>query len=95
MYTFEVRIGKDESVAALKEYNWPNFREVDAKSLVIWNASAPFDKNPKDHIKALGLVVGDSLQPPDILSLHVFQFGLEKRTVHIVVDRLPSGPGEL
>jgi hypothetical protein len=46
------------------------------------------------NVKALGLVVGDSLQPPDVLSLDVIPFMLEKRTVqtvHIVVDCPPSG----
>jgi hypothetical protein len=64
------------------------FCEVDAKSLVIRKVSVPFNQYLKNNIKVLGLV---ALQLPDILSLDVFRLGLEKRTVHIVVDRPPSG----
>ena len=92
---FPVKIGKDEDVGTLKKYikeeKRPLFDHIPADSLVLWKASVPFNENLKDDVKALHLVVGDSLQPPDILSLDVFRLGLKKRTVHIVVDRPLSG----
>jgi hypothetical protein len=91
---FEVDIGKQKSVAALKkaikEEKSQAFRDIDADSLVLWNVSVPFNRSLKGNVEQLSLVDDESLQPPDIL-VDVFPSGLEKRSVHIVVKRPPPG----
>jgi hypothetical protein len=56
----------------------------------IHHPSIPFNVNLKDAVEARDLVSSAALLPPDVLS-DVFQSGLAKRTIHIVVDRPPSG----
>jgi hypothetical protein len=59
-HTFEVKIGKEESVAALKkaikEEKSQAFREVDADPLVLWNENIPLDEHLKETVEKLGLV---------------------------------------
>jgi hypothetical protein len=91
---FEVKMGRERSVAALKEAikekKSQAFRDVDADSLVLWKVSAPFNRSLKGNVEQLNLIHDESLQPPDVL-LDVFPSGLEKRTVHVVVERPPAG----
>ena len=91
---FEVKIGQEESVPALKEAikekKSQAFRDVDVDSLVLWKVSVPFNRSLKGNVEQLNLIHDESLQPPDVL-LDVFPSGLEKRTVHVVVERPPAG----
>src|ERR1700692_556695 len=84
-HTFEVKIGEEETVAALKkaikEEKSPDFDHIPAGSLVLWNAPVRFNRNLKEKVEALNLVDDDSLEPPEILS-DLFPSGLEKMTVH-------------
>ena len=93
-HTFEVKIGNEESVAALKkaikEEKTQTFGNIDADSLTLWKAPVRFNRNLKESVEALNLVDDDSLQPPEILS-ELFPSGLEKKSVHIIVDRPPPG----
>ena len=93
---FEVKIGEEETIAALKkaikEEKSPDFDHIPADSIVVWNALILFNRDLKEKVEALNLVDDDSLQPPEILS-DLFPSRLEKMTVHIIVDRPP--PGEL
>jgi hypothetical protein len=95
-HTFIVKIEEEEAVATLKEAikmtKTPAFNYIPADSLVIWNASVSFNRALKENVEALNLVDDDSLQPPEILS-DLFPSGLEKKSVHSIVDRPP--PGEL
>jgi Crinkler effector protein N-terminal domain len=94
-HAFTVKIEEDEVVDSLKKAikarKTPFFDHIPADSLVLWNVSVPFSRNLREAVEACNLVDNDALQPPDILS-DVFLFGLEKRTVHIIVDQ---HPGEL
>jgi Crinkler effector protein N-terminal domain len=90
---FEVKIEEEESVATLKKFikkeAAQTFRDMDAKSLVLWNKPVPFHRNLKENVDALSLGDDELLQPLDILS-DVLPSVLEKQTVHIIVDRPPS-----
>jgi Crinkler effector protein N-terminal domain len=70
-HVFEIKIGMEESVAtlkeAIKEETSKTFRDVDAKSLVLWKASVLFDRNLKEIVEALNPVDDDALQPLEIL----------------------------
>jgi Crinkler effector protein N-terminal domain len=101
---FEVKIGNEESVAALKECikekTSQTFREVDAKSLVLWNVSIPHNPTLTDSVDALQLLDDDELpQVPDehIQSLspvcklsEIFSSPPVEGHVHIVVKPPPA-----
>jgi Crinkler effector protein N-terminal domain len=96
-HAFIVKIEEEEAVATLKEAikakKTQTFCNIDADSLVIWNASVSFNRALKENVEALNLVDDDSLQPPEILS-DLFPSGLEKKSVHIIVDRPPPGESQ-
>lgn len=89
---FEVKIGKEESVAALKENikekAGQTFRDIDDKSLVLWKASVTYNKNLKENVELLDLDYDKSLEPLDSLS-DIFSSELEKKSIHVVIDRPP------
>jgi hypothetical protein len=90
---FEVNIGDHESIDALKDAikkKSQTFHDVDAGSLVLWNVLVPFNRRLKEEVEQLALVEDESLPPLDILS-EVFPMGLEKRNVHIVIERPITG----
>lgn len=64
-HLFIVSIGKEKSVAALKEAIKQEksnmFREIDASSLVVWNVSIPYDRNLAENVNNLNLVDDDML----------------------------------
>ena len=90
----EVKIGGEESVAALKEAikekTRPDFDDIRADSLVLWKVSVPFNPSLPEDVERLNLIVENSLQPLDILQ-DVFPSGLVRKSVHIVVDRPLAG----
>ena len=87
---FEVDIGIEKSVAALKEAikvkKSPYFDHTPADSLVLWNVSVPFTRPLKAKVEKLVLADDESLQPLDSLS-DLFSSELHKGNIHIVVDR--------
>jgi hypothetical protein len=89
---FEVKIGNDESVAALKEAikakKRPEFDHIPADSLVLWASSVPYNENLKENVERLNLDYDKSLQPLDSLS-GIFSSELEKKSIHVVVDNPP------
>ena len=91
---FEVEIGKAKSVSALreviKEKTRPKFDDIPAASLSLWKASVPINRDLKKYVEALNLVDDDSLYSYEILS-DIFSSGLERRSVHIIIDRPHSG----
>ena len=92
--TFKVDINEDKTVDdlrdAIKEKKKPSFDNIPAGSLRLWKASSlHYNQNLKSDVEALNLVDGDMLQPVDILS-DIFSFTLERKSVHIIIDR----PGE-
>ena len=91
---FEVKIGNEESVAALKEAikakKSKTFHVVDADSLVLWAFPVPYNENLKDNVERLDLDYDKSLQPLDSLS-GIFSSELEKKSIHVIVDNPPSG----
>ena len=93
-HAFEVEIGKAKSVSALrdaiKEKTRPKFDDIPAASLSLWKASVPIDRDLKKCVEALNLVDDDSLYSYEIVS-EFFSSGLERKSVHIVIDRLHSG----
>ena len=93
-HAFEVKIGKEESVAALKkaikEKKSQAFREIDANSLVLWNQDIPVDEHLKETVDKLGLVDEKSLSPITRLS-EIFPNPLKNTYLHIVVKNLPIG----
>src|SRR4030081_1617219 len=93
---FEVKIGREESVAALrkaiKEKKKPEFDHIPADSLVLWDVKIPLDENLKEAVDKLGLVDKKSLAPFITLSNVVPHQPIDGH-LHIVVDRPP--PGEL
>ena len=92
--TFIVNINEDETVAdlrkAIKEKKRPQFDDVPADSLSLWKASVLIDRDLKESVEALNLVEGDSLCVYETLS-DIFSSGLEKRCVHIIINRPLSG----
>jgi Crinkler effector protein N-terminal domain len=93
---FEVKIGKEESVSslkkAIKEEKSRFFHEIDADSLVLWSYSVSYNKNLKENVERLDLDYDKSLEPLDSLS-DIFSSELEKKRVHVVIDR--PAPGEI
>ena len=91
---FVVDIDEDKTVAhlrkAIKEERRPQFDDVPADSLSLWKASVLINRDIKESVEALDLVDGDSLYPYEILS-DIFSSGLEKRCVHIIINRPLSG----
>jgi hypothetical protein len=59
-HVFEVKIGNEESVAALKkaikEEKRPNTDHIPADSLVLWNVSAPYNPTLTDNVDTLRLL---------------------------------------
>jgi hypothetical protein len=97
-HAFEVKIGMEESVAALKkaikEEKSHMFRSVDADSLVLWNVNISCDEHLKEAVDKRGLVDGQSLSPFTGLS-KVFPHQPEDGHLHIVVKAPPPGEYEL
>ena len=62
---FEVKIGKEESVAALKEAikekKSPDFNHIPADSLVLWNVSIPYNPSLTNNVDTLRLLDDDGL----------------------------------
>jgi hypothetical protein len=102
-HTFEVKIGKEESVAALKkaikEEKSPDFDHIPADSLVLWNASIPYNPSLTDNVDTLHLdddglpQVSDeliqSLLPVRKLS-NIFSRPPIEEHVHIMVKPPPA-----
>ena len=90
---FEVKIRQDQSVAALKraikEAIIQTFRDVDARSLILWQCSVAFDQNLKQNLKGLNLVETDQLLPTEKLS-ETFLDPPDPSHLHIIV-KAPSG----
>jgi Crinkler effector protein N-terminal domain len=91
---FYVKIEEDEDVAALKKAikakASQTFRDFDYKSLVIWKSFVTYDKNLKENVERLDLDYNKSLKPLDSLS-DIFSSELEKKSVHVIVERPPPG----
>jgi Crinkler effector protein N-terminal domain len=92
---FKVKIRREESVTTLKESikekKRPDFDHIPADSLVLWAFSVPYTENLKDSVELLNLDYDKSLKPLDSLS-DIFSSELEKKCVHVVIDR--PAPGE-
>jgi Crinkler effector protein N-terminal domain len=92
-HSFRVKIEEDEDVAALKESikekAGQTFHDIDAKSLVVWAFSVPYNENLKENVELLDLDYDKSLKPLDSLS-GIFFFFIEN-SIHVVVDRPPLG----
>ena len=89
---FSVKIKEDEIVGTLKDIIKEKASQhfLNTGSLLIWKVSLPYDQNLKEKVEALRLTPDTTLQPIDTLS-DLFSSGLlNKRTVHIVVDRPSS-----
>jgi hypothetical protein len=91
---FHIKIGKSEPVSALKkaikEEKRPKFDEIPADSLSLWKVSVQYSKTLEKDVEALNLVDDDLLQPLDTLS-DIFSSDLEKKSVHIIINRPLSG----
>ncbi|KAF8810559.1 hypothetical protein BYT27DRAFT_7091564, partial [Phlegmacium glaucopus] len=91
--TFIVKINEDETVGTLKEYikekKRPKFDDIPADLLDLWNKPVSSNRDLKKNVEALNLVDDDSLCPHEILS-NVFPSGLEKRTVHVIINLIPK-----
>ena len=87
--TFIVEIAKAKSVFdlkhAIKERYRPRFNDILADSLDLWKALVPINKDLKEKVEALNPKDGDSLDSREILS-NIFS-DLEKKSVHIIIDR--------
>jgi hypothetical protein len=102
-HAFEVKIGKEESVAALKkaikEEKSPDFDHTPADSLVLWNVSIPYNHTLTDDVDTLRLLddglpqVSDeliqSLLPVRKLS-KIFSKPPIEEHVHIIVKPPPA-----
>ena len=92
--TFVVNIDEDDTVAdlkdAIKEKKRPKFDDIPAGSLFLWKASVLINRDLKESVEALNVVDDDSLYSYEILS-DIFSSGLEKRCVHIIINRPHSG----
>ena len=99
MHAFEVTIGMEDSVAVLKdvikEKKSNAFHDVDADSLVLWNADIPIpiDENLKEAVDKLDLVDEKALSPSTRLS-DVFPHQPEDGHLHIVVKAPLTGEYE-
>ena len=95
-HVFGVKIGEDETVAALKkaikEKCRPDFDHIPADSLILWSVSVPFNSSLYENVERLNLVEDKSLQLLDTLQ-DVFPSALASKTVHIVVE--PPSPSRL
>jgi hypothetical protein len=93
---FEVKIGNGEIVATLKKAikeeisDNTTFRDVKARSLMLWRVSIPLDDSIEDDIENLNLDHKNSLRPNVILS-GLFPDGLERGLIHIVVANPVAG----
>jgi hypothetical protein len=62
---FPVKIVEDENVLVgtreecIQDKGGHTFRDIDAKSIVLWKASVPFNRKLKEKVKALNLVDDD------------------------------------
>jgi hypothetical protein len=75
-HVFEIKIGNEESVAALKdaikEKKSQMFHDVDADSLVLWKFSVPFDLNLKENVEKLRRIrAGLPHVPPQLNDEHI------------------------
>jgi hypothetical protein len=86
-HTFKIRISRNEDVEALKlaikTVNQNTFKDLDARSLVLYNASIPLTPQLAEHAAALELNKL-RLDAADELS-EVFAKGLLDRHVHVIV----------
>jgi Crinkler effector protein N-terminal domain len=65
-HAFEVKIGMEESVVAVRKAikeNESQFRDIDADSLVLWSVKIPSGENLKEIVDKLGLADENSLSP--------------------------------
>jgi Crinkler effector protein N-terminal domain len=87
-HAFEVKLGMDDSVAALKNVikkeKSPLFNHIPADSLVLWNENIPLDEHLKEAVDKLGLVNEKSLSPATRMS-KIFPRQPEDGQIHIVV----------
>ena len=92
---FKVDIDKEETVSHLrkviKENKKPRFDDIPADTLSLWKVSLQFSENLKNEVESLNLVDGGRLMPVEKLS-KIFS-DMEKKRVHVVVDRPRSASG--
>jgi hypothetical protein len=88
-HVFEVKIGEDESVAALKdvikEKKRPYFDDVPADTLMLWKVSIPYDANLEQKVNETEFDDNTALRPLLKLSTS-FSVRPVEGNVHIVVD---------
>ena len=91
---FEVEIGTNKSIAALKKLvkqkKSATFHDVDAGSISLWRVSIPCDRGLEAKVEDLTLIDDNSLEPAAVIS-EVFSDGLENKHVHVVVERPDPG----
>ncbi|KAF9177895.1 hypothetical protein BGZ51_008187 [Haplosporangium sp. Z 767] len=92
---FSVKITSDDIVSDLKKLikteNAVEFKDADANDLTLWRVSIPVDPAKKYDVVSLDAVDSkQELMPTDNLS-DVFVEDPPKKTIHIIVQRLPPG----
>jgi hypothetical protein len=92
-HVFPVKIARTESVGTLKrsikDDNPESFRDVDARSLVLWKVSIPVNDGFKENVRKVELRDEDALSPVDRLS-KVFLGQPEDGDLHIIVRSPPA-----
>ena len=92
-HVFPVKIVRTESVGTLKrsirDDNPESFRDVDARSLVLWKVSIPVNDGFKENVRKVELRDEDALSPVDRLS-KVFLGQPEDGDLHIIVRSPPA-----
>jgi len=92
-HVFPVKIARTESVGTLKrsikDDNPESFRDVDARSLVLWKVSIPVNDGFKENLSRVELRDEDALSPVDRLS-KVFLGQPEDGDLHIIILCSPS-----
>src|SRR6267154_5084720 len=87
-YVFPVKIARTESVGTLKrsikDDNPESFRDVDARSLVLFKVSIPANDSFKENVSRVELKDEDELSPVDTLS-DVFLEIPARKHLHIIV----------
>jgi Crinkler effector protein N-terminal domain len=93
-WAFKVEIGNEESVSALKEAikekKRPKFDHIPADSIFLWAFPIRYNENLRENVEWLDLDYHKLLEPLDSLS-DIFSSKLEKKSVHVIVDRPPPG----
>ena len=87
-HVFPVKIARTESVGILKrsikDDNPESFRDVDARSLILWKVSIPVNDGFKENVSRVELKDEDELSPVDTLS-DVFSEVPARKHLHIIV----------